>query len=281
MKEVRNHLNYVHKLYTFLTKPLVYVSLLFLFAYAGYIFPSSKTDVVKDDHFRFDTTVCAKPERAHVVRNNLIDEFFNGASPYLNFPPKHLANLLTPAKINGWDSNNVVFGNLMRKYRPKIIIEIGTFLGMSTIHMTELSKELGLDSQIICIDNFRAWPGLDMPMINGDVLLMYQFIQNLVHKNVTDSVVYLPYSATIALDKMCAMGIYGDMIEVDAAHDFHSAWSDINRAYKVLARNGVIFGHDYFNGEDHFGVRRAVDLFARVKGLRVGTDGKHWVIHPS
>ncbi|XP_047316230.1 uncharacterized protein LOC124919906 [Impatiens glandulifera] len=288
MGDVQIRLN--HRLSTFLiTKTTVYISfvLFFILIVIGYLYSFPGESIgdnyrfgESSDHYRFDT-FCSEPEPAHLIRTKLIDAFFNGTSPYANFPPKHAIPLLTPAKINGWDSNNVVFSNLMRKYRPKTIIEVGTFLGMSAIHMAELSHEIGLDSQIICVDNFRAWPGLDIPMINGDVLLMYQFMQNLVHKNVTESVLFLPYSTTAALDKMCKMGIYGDMIEIDAAHDFHSAWSDLNRAYKVLARHGVIFGHDYFNKEDHYGVRRAVNLFARFKGLRVETDGMHWVIHPS
>lgn len=70
-----------------------------------------------------------------------------------------------------------------------------------------------------------------------------------------------------------------DLIEVDAGHDFHSAWSDINRAHKLLRPGGVLFGHDYFTSYDNRGVRRAVDLFAKVHGFKVNTDGEHWVIY--
>ncbi|XP_047333650.1 uncharacterized protein LOC124937431 [Impatiens glandulifera] len=266
------------KISTLLTKPTIYASLLLLSFVIGYLSSSSMS--ADSDHYRFATR-CARPEPPSVVRTKLMEAFYNGSSPYDDFPPKHVAPFLDPAKINGWDSNNAVFGNLIRRYRPKTIIEVGSFLGMSAIHMAEMTQRMGLNAQIVCVDNFRAWPGLDIPMINGDVMLMYQFIQNLVHKNVTESILFLPYSTDAALEKMCQMGLYGDMIEIDAAHDFHSAWVDVNRGYKLLSHKGVIFGHDYFNPTDQYGVRRAVDLFARVKGLRVRTDGQHWVIDPN
>lgn len=191
--------------------------------------------------------------------------------------------LLRQKRIKGWGSTGAVFENLIRKVQPKTIIEIGTFLGASAIHMAELTRRLGLDTQILCIDDFRGWPGLthrfrDIIMINGDTMLLYQFMQNVVQVNATEAIIFLPFSTESALEKLCEWGVFGDLIEVDAGHDFHSAWSDINRAYKLLKPGGVIFGHDYFTVADNRGVRRAINMFARVKGFRVKADGQHWVL---
>ena len=68
------------------------------------------------------------------------------------------------------------------------------------------------------------------------------------------------------------------MIERDASQDFLSAWSDINRGYQILRSGGVIFGHDYFTATDNRGVRRVVDLFAKVHEFKVKVDGQYWVI---
>lgn len=149
--------------------------------------------------------------------------------------------------------------------------------------MANLTRQLALDTQILCIDDFRGWPGFrdkfkDIQMVNGDVLLYYQFVQNVIYLNATDTVLPLPYSSGSALMKLCELGIVGDLIEIDAGHDFNSAWADINRAWRILRPGGVIFGHDYFTAADNRGVRRAVNLFAKINGLRVQTDGQHWVI---
>ncbi|XP_043706343.1 uncharacterized protein LOC122655992, partial [Telopea speciosissima] len=238
----------------------------------------------ESDHSQF-ATKCGPPIPSEHVRQTILDGLFNGSSPFKGFPPPHVVPFLRQKRIKGWGSNGAVFENLIRRVKPTTIIEVGTFLGASAIHMSQVAKGLGLlQTQIICVDDFRGWPGFrdiikGIPMVNGDVTLLYQFMQNVAHFNATDTVLPLPFSSGSTLDKLCEWGVFGDLIEVDAGHDFHSAWSDINRAYKILRPGGVIFGHDYFTAADNRGVRRAVNLFARQKGLRIQFDGQHWVIH--
>lgn len=280
------------------TKPTAYVIILFLSYALGYYSAPSKhsltptiqtppaaADDTATDHYTFSTQ-CADPIPPKLVRRTILDRVFNGTSPYENFPPAHVNPLLRQKRIRGWGSNGAVFENLIKKVRPNTIIEIGTFLGASATHMAELTRQVGLETQILCVDDFRGWPGFtdrfrDLKSLNGDIMLLYQFMQNVVHLNATGSVLFVPFSTSSVLQKLCEWGIFGDLIEVDAGHDFHSAWSDINRAYKILRPGGILFGHDYFTGADNKGVRRAVNLFARVNGLRVKVDGQHWIIDPA
>ncbi|RZC75397.1 hypothetical protein C5167_050879 [Papaver somniferum] len=233
------------------------------------------------DHFRF-LTRCGKPVSGELIRQTLLYKVYNGTSPYNEFPPPHINSLIKEKRIKG-----AVFENLIRKVKPTTIIEVGTFLGASAIHMVELTRSIGLKTQILCVDDFRGWAGFrderfkDIQMVNGDLMLMYQFMQNVVYSNVTELILPIPFSTQSTLDKFCEWGILGDLVEVDAGHDFHSAWSDINRAYKILRPGGVMFGHDYLTAADERGVRRAVNLFARVNGFRVLVDGQHWVIDSS
>ncbi|MED6173046.1 hypothetical protein PIB30_055649 [Stylosanthes scabra] len=227
---------------------------------------------------------CADPISPELVRRTLVDRLFNGTSPFSNFPPPHAARLLRrTTKIKGWGSNGAVFENLIMRVKPRVIVEVGTFLGASAIHMAELTQRLGLSTQILCIDDFRGWAGFidrfsKIPMVNGDVLLYYQFLMNVVNFNKTGSVLPVPFSSGSALMKLCEWGVYADLVEIDAGHDFFSAWSDINRGYRILRPGGIIFGHDYFTAADNRGVRRAVDLFAKVNGLKIKIDGQHWVV---
>ncbi|CAN4111388.1 unnamed protein product [Withania somnifera] len=310
MKQESPSLCYSSKRISCFAKPVVYFICL-LFAYSiGYL--SSSTRVGQKDPVRVDTVVsrvntvtsgrfteaehndfgavCGESVSSQEIRPKIMERVFKGTSPWDNFPPPHVDNLLRKKWVKGWGSKGAVFENLIRRVRPKTIIEVGTFLGASALHMVEVTRRLGLDdTQIVCIDDFRGWPGFsdhqrmkDMKMVNGDVILMYQFMQNVVQANATESVVYMPFSSGSALEKLCEWGVFGELIEVDAAHDFHSAWSDINRAFKLLKpglKGGVIFGHDYFTGTDNRGVRRAVNLFARVHNLTVQVDGQHWVFY--
>lgn len=286
-----------------LTKPTAYVILVLLSYVLGFLSAQSSSNSPKPsnpilppqtitatatatdsqlDHFRV-TTKCALPVPSKLIRQTILDRLFNGTSPYDDFPPAHAKPLLRPKRIKGWGSTGAVFENLVRKVNPRTIIEVGTFLGASAIHMAELTRSLGLKTQILCVDDFRGWPGFrdrfrDIAMVNGDVMLLYQFMQNAIQVNVSDVVMPVPFSTGSTLIKLCEWGVFGDLIEIDAGHDFNSAWSDITRAFRILRPGGVIFGHDYFTAADNRGVRRAVDLFARVHGLRVQVDGQHWVI---
>lgn len=285
-----------------LTRPTTYVLLLMLSYVLGYLSaPSSDSGhssipgttsipitagnaAAESDlgHFRV-TRKCGAPVPSTLVRQTILDRVFNGTSPFDSFPPPYAARLLRPKRIKGWGSNGAVFENLIRRVRPRTIIEVGTFLGASAIHMAAVASQLGLQTQILCLDDFRGWPGFrdrfkDIAMINGEVMLLYQFMQNVIHVNATDSVLPVPFSTASTLEKLCELGVLGDLIEVDAGHDFNSAWGDINRAYRILRPGGVMFGHDYFTSADNKGVRRAVNLFARMNKLRVQLDGQHWVI---
>ncbi|KAH7578099.1 hypothetical protein ACOSP7_000757 [Xanthoceras sorbifolium] len=234
------------------------------------------------DNFRV-TSRCGDSLPSQLVRQTIVDRLFNATSPYTNFPPPHVSQLLRTKRVKGWGSYGGVFKRLIDKVRPRVVIEVGTFLGASALHMANLTRQLGLDTQILCIDDFRGWPGFrdkfkDIQMINGDVLLYYQFMQNVIYFNATEAVLPVPYSSGSALMKLCEWGVVGDLIEIDAGHDFNSAWADINRAWQILRPGGVIFGHDYFTAADNRGVRRAVNLFAKINGLQLQTDGQHWVI---
>ncbi|KAJ8900532.1 hypothetical protein K2173_025309 [Erythroxylum novogranatense] len=232
------------------------------------------------------TAHCSNQVASQLVRQTILDRIYNGTSPFKNFPPVHVATLLRVKKVKGWGSYGAVFEKLIKQVKPKVIIEVGTFLGASALHMAELTRQLDLDSLIICIDDFRGWPGFRdrfkyINMVNGDALLLYQFMQNVISSNATGSILPVPFSSGSALEKLCEWGVVGDLIEIDAGHDFNSAWADINRAYRILRPGGVIFGHDYFTAADNRGVRRAVNLFAQMNALKIQTDGEHWVIDSS
>lgn len=142
------------------------------------IFQHTNLPTTQLDNFRV-TTRCANSIPQQNTRQLIIDRLFNGTSPYSNFPPPHVTQLLRRRRIKGWGSDGAVFSRLINKVKPHVIIEVGTFLGASALHMSNLTRQLGLDTQILCVDDFRGWPGFrnrfkDIQMINGDVLLYYQ-----------------------------------------------------------------------------------------------------------
>ncbi|KAG6393456.1 hypothetical protein SASPL_147698 [Salvia splendens] len=276
---------YQKRLETTASKPRAYVILLLVLAFAlGYLshshplLSSTASDVLEHNSF---PAPCAEPLPPSDVRRTILSRVFNNTSPWQSFPPLHARPLLLKEWTKGWGSQMPVFEHLIEQVRPRTIVEVGTFLGASATHMASIAKKLGLETQIVCIDDFRGWPGYydeekkSLKMVNGDSLLLYQFMQNVARANATENIIMMPFSAGTALGGLCDWGVYGDLVEVDAAHDFHSAWVDINHAFKVLRPGGVLFGHDYAWD----GVRKAVHIFARLHGFQVKLDGEHWILY--
>lgn len=242
-------------------------------------FPSSS-----EPQYSKYATQCAKQVPPEFVRQTIIDRVYNGTSPYEDFIPQKVASPLLPIKINGRGSYGMIYQSLIQDVRPRTIIKFRSSLVVSATNMANLTSQLGLKTQILCLDEFHSWPVFrdlfeDIAMPNGGILLLNQFIENVITQNATESIMPVPLSANLTSEKLCEWGIYGDLIEVNGGHDFHSAWSDINKAYKLLRPGGVLFGHNYFSSYYDKGVRQAVRLFARVNKFRVKTDGHHWIIN--
>ena len=84
-------------------------------------------------------------------------------------------------------------------------------------------------------------------------------MDNFVAAGATERVLPLPIFTAFALTALCKWGVYVDIIELDAVHEFHSAWADINLVvWAVLRAGGVMFGHYYFTATDDHGVRRSI-----------------------
>jgi len=226
-------------------------------------------------------TQCADPVPTELVRQTVINEVYNGKSPYEDFNPPHISLSIPTKGIKGWESYGAIYKSLIHKVRPKTIIKLTTLFGASATYMANLTGQLGLRTQILSFDDFHGQPGdlfEDIAMPNGGAMTLDQFMQNVISENASNSILPAPLSTSVALERLCELGIYGDLIEVDAGHDFNSAWSDINRAYKLLRPGGVLFGHNYFASYHNRGVRQAVRLFARVNKFRVKANREHWMI---
>jgi len=65
-----------------------------------------------------------------------------------------------------------------------------------------------------------------------------------------------------------------DFAYIDGNHAYSFVLEDLNNYYKLLSPNGVIGGHDYYNGfaKDHSGVVKAVQEFAVKNNLNLTVE---------
>ena len=190
---------------------------------------------------------------------------------------------LLPFDPTGWNSDRPVFGELIDKFRPKQIIEVGSWVGKSAIHMAGCCKKLGLSTKITCVDTWLGslefWQQPEAPERNlrqnhGYPQVYFQFLSNVVHKGHEDMILPFPAPSTIAARYFKASKLTAELVYIDASHEYEDVWTDLN-AYWPLA-TGVMFGDDYI--PEWSGVIKAVDRFADENSLKVERVGVHWML---
>ncbi len=163
----------------------------------------------------------------------------------------------TPIKkdLRGWNSNDRIFEYLIKKINPKLIIEIGSWKGLSAIEMADHIKTLNIDSKIICIDTWLGaqefWTTLsnteerNLMFKNGYPQIYYQFLSNVVHTNNQNIITPLPLPSSIAYKVLEYHGIKADLIYIDGSHEYQDVLADIKNYLPILNDGGVLFGDDY------------------------------------
>ena len=82
-----------------------------------------------------------------------------------------------------------------------------------------------------------------------------------------------------AASKMRNEHIVIDLIYVDAAHDEKSVYADLSNWYPLVRKKGIICGDDWSWG-NRYPVRRAVQRFAKERGLKVHVaNNNFWLFY--
>lgn len=201
------------------------------------------------------------------------------ADPYEHFPLDDW-----PEQLHGWFSDAPVFEEVIAEIKPDLIIEVGSWLGASAIHMAGLLKKHGLDeSKIVCVDTWLGaiefWLDHKDPerygalrIENGSPQVHRQFLANVLHHGFKDTIIPFQQESGTAARVLDKMGVRADVIYIDASHLEDDAERDIRVWWPVLRDGGIMIGDDY---EAWPGVARAVH---NVFGDDVHVDGNKWVV---
>lgn len=175
----------------------------------------------------------------------------------MNLLNQNIYEGITPSgknEIPGWNSYHSIFKNLIQEVKPKIIIEVGTWLGASAINMAKISKSLGLETKIFCVDTwlgaqeFWTWgkdtPDRDLKLKNGYPQVYFDFLSNVVQHEVQDRIIPVPCTSSIGRIVLEHYGIKADLAYIDGSHEYLDVKVDIANYLTILNSDGVIFGDD-------------------------------------
>lgn len=194
--------------------------------------------------------------------------------------------------ISGWHGNNPIFFDLLKNLSPQLILEIGSWKGQSAINMAKISKELVLNTKIVCVD---TWLG-SIDFINAESRLdyerdtypqfgypqiYYQFLANVIYNNVSDVIIPFPQTSSIACKWLENNKIEFDLIYIDGSNDYRDIISDLNYSWPLLKKDGVIFGDDY-NNSIFPDIKLAVNDFCKINkqtnNLETYDNNLFWLI---
>ena len=158
------------------------------------------------------------------------------------------------SQIQGWNSTRPAFRALIEQKRPQTIIEVGSWLGASAVHMAGICRELGLTTKIYCVD---TWLGAqefwtcgastqerNLRQKNGYPQVYFDFLANVVEHGHQESIVPVPNTSYIASLIFKHHGILADLIYIDGSHEYEDVRLDVASYLPLLSPGGVLFGDD-------------------------------------
>lgn len=160
---------------------------------------------------------------------------------------------------HGWFHHGDQILRLIEQHRPKVCVELGSWLGASAIPVARAIRLWG--GTLACVD---TWAGdVNEADVKTAPWMLVSCARNLVAAGVSASVRLIP--ALTADAAACWQGPI-DYLYVDADHSEESVLADLRAWVPHLRTGGLIIGDDY--GSDLYpGVKSAWDIFEREQGL--------------
>jgi predicted O-methyltransferase YrrM len=141
----------------------------------------------------------------------------------------------------------------MQMVNPSLIIEVGSFVGESAIHMAKLVKIENRDCPILCVDTWYAgfdhWKGAreKIQMHFGRPDLFYKFMANVIEHGCQDVIVPLASDSLNAARILKWLGIVPGLIYVDGSHEQGDALRDYEAYWDLLPPGGGLLVDDLTN----------------------------------
>lgn len=192
-----------------------------------------------------------------------------------NMPEPYCSIVCLPFDSHNWfdSSNRTKLESLIKEHHPRLIVELGSWLGASAICMAAAMPE---DGKLIAIDDWTADSDQSIQKdVEGGELkrrlptLYQQFLSNVINKKLAHKIVPMRMKV---LEAAQALNVKADMIYVDASHDTESVYKDIIAWYPKLAPGGIMCGDDWPASSVRAGVMRA----AHELGIQVDSYGACW-----
>jgi hypothetical protein len=163
--------------------------------------------------------------------NLLIEKVHEGRNPYTGFPAAEWAGTW----YNDAGAQREIVQKCIGRLNPSIIIEVGSFVGESAIHMAKLIKSQKRDCAILCVDTWYA--GFDHFLGAREKIrphfgrpdFYYKFVANVIANGCQDVIVPLAIDSINGARVIKWLGLQPQLVYVDASHEE----GDVRRDYEA------------------------------------------------
>jgi predicted O-methyltransferase YrrM len=146
----------------------------------------------------------------------------------------------------GWVSAEELTYLAERASRSRVICEIGSWEGRSTIAMAENTKGV-----VYAVD---SWTGSMDNANELSVEVLHYFLRN---TRGLMNILPVPLPSLRAHAVLKNLGLCFNMVFIDASHEYADVAQDIVLWKELLAPDAILCGHDY--DDAHLGLKQAVD----------------------
>lgn len=156
--------------------------------------------------------------------------------------------------FTAWGSEHPWFAQAIKQMLPRLIIEVGSFLGGSANHMAGCLKKNELkDSAILCVDTWLAenvlWSRPEerklLQLQHGRPTFYNTFMNNVKDKRNHDCIVPLSMPSLSAARYLSALGITAEFIYIDGSHEKGDVYRDIAAYWELLKPGGRMMIDDW------------------------------------
>jgi predicted O-methyltransferase YrrM len=193
-------------------------------------------------------------------------DLFQPEDPYEGFPlDEH------PTDEQGWGSVHPFFDAAVDIVKPELIVEVGTWKGLSAINMAGLQRAAGVNGVVLCVDTWlgstehvvepkTSWSTASLRRRHGYPQLFYTFMANVIAAGHRDRIIPIPNTSETAAHLLSHYGLKAGVIYIDGAHEEAPVRRDIDAYWPLLADDGIMILDDYISWP---GVTAAIDAFVR------------------
>jgi predicted O-methyltransferase YrrM len=161
----------------------------------------------------------------------------------------------------GWFHHGEHILGLVEQYRPKVCVELGTWLGASAIPVARAIRRWG--GTLTCVDTWAGEVHQPAGSPRQTPWMLVSCARNFIEAGVSAHVRLIPATTTEAAQWWTEPI---DYLYIDADHSYASVVADLAAWMPHVKPGGLIVGDDY--GNDLYpGVQPAWDAFERAQGL--------------